>query len=76
MPITMEALPQLQFCHDLVKKLLSLDYPYFFFNQNLRSGFPVAKSLKKKKRLTPYRFLHRGPKKAVEYDSDIHFDLT
>ena len=42
----------------------------------IRSGFPVAKSLKKKKRWTPHRFLHRGPKKAVELDSDIHFDLT
>ena len=40
-----------------------------------RSGFPVAKSENKQK-WTPHRFLHRGPKKAVEHDSDIHFDLT
>ena len=45
-------------------------------NKNIRSGFPVAKSLKKKKRWTPHIFLHRGPKKAVEHDSDIHFVLT
>ena len=30
----------------------------------------------KKKTWTPPRFLHRGPKKAVEHDSDIHFDPT
>ena len=29
-----------------------------------------------KKRWTHHSFLHRGPKKAVEHDSDIHFDLT
>ena len=37
---------------------------------------PGCKKLKKKKIWTPHRFLHRGPKKAVEHDSDIHFDLT
>ena len=31
---------------------------------------------KKKKKWTHPRFLHRGPKKAVEQDSDVHFDLT
>ena len=30
----------------------------------------------KKKKWTHPRFLHRGPKKAVEQDSDVHFDLT
>ena len=29
-----------------------------------------------KKKWTHPRFLHRGPKKAVEQDSDVHFDLT
>ena len=29
-----------------------------------------------KKRWTHHSFLHRGPKKAVEHNSDIHFDLT
>ena len=42
---------------------------------SIRSGVPLAKSLKKKKWTHP-RFLHRRPKKAVEQDSDIHFDLT
>ena len=38
---------------------------------------PSCKKLKEnKKKWTPHRFLHRGPKKAVEHDSDIHFDLT
>ena len=38
---------------------------------------PGCKKLKEnKKKWTPHRFLHRGPKKAVEHDSDIHFDLT
>ena len=40
-----------------------------------RPGFPLAKFLNKKKWSHP-RFLHRGPKKAVEQDSDVHFDLT
>ena len=29
-----------------------------------------------KKKWTHPRFLHREPKKAVEQDSDVHFDLT
>ena len=29
-----------------------------------------------KKKWTHPRFLHRGPKKAVEQDSDVLFDLT
>ena len=41
---------------------------------------PVRENLNskgfEKKTWTPPRFLHRGPKKAVEHDSDIHFDLT
>ena len=38
---------------------------------------PACKKLKKKKKKwTHPRFLHRRPKKAVEQDSDIHFDLT
>ena len=44
------------------------------------SGFQLEKisilRVLKKKTWTPPRFLHRGPKKAVEHDSDIHFDLT
>ena len=49
------------------------------------TGFPRSglRSMKisilkvlKKKRWTHHSFLHRGPKKAVEHDSDIHFDLT
>ena len=36
----------------------------------------LQNSLKKKKKWTHPRFLHRGPKKAVEQDSDVHFDLT
>ena len=34
------------------------------------------KGFEKKKRWIHHSFLHRGPKKAVEHDSDIHFDLT
>ena len=34
------------------------------------------KGYEKKKKWTHPRFLHRGPKKAVEQDSDVHFDLT
>ena len=45
-----------------------------------RSGIRLEKisilRVLKKKTWTPPRFLHRGPKKAVEHDSDIHFDLT
>ena len=41
---------------------------------------PVKENLNfkgfEKKRWTHHSFLHRGPKKAVEHDSDIHFDLT
>ena len=41
---------------------------------------PVRENLNfkgfEKKKWTPLRFLHRGPKKAVEHDSDVHFDLT
>ena len=29
-----------------------------------------------KKKWTHPRFLHRGPKKAVEQDSDVHFGLS
>ena len=36
--------------------------------------FSLSKFFKKK--WTHPRFLHRGPKKAVEQDSDVHFDLT
>ena len=45
---------------------------------NLYPGrIPTCKILKKKKKKwTHPRFLHRGPKKAVEQDSDVHFDLT
>ena len=41
---------------------------------------PVRENLNfkgfEKKTWTPLRFFHRGPNKAVEHDSDIHFDLT
>ena len=49
-------------------------------NASDRSGIRLEKisilRVLKKKTWTPPRFLHRGPKKAVEHDSDIHFDLT
>ena len=45
-----------------------------------RSGFWLEKisilRVLKKKTWTPPRFFHRGPKKGVEHNSDIHFDLT
>ena len=50
------------------------------FGLNLAVRDPVRENLNfkgfEKKTWTPPRFLHRGPKKAVEHDSDIHFDLT
>ena len=50
------------------------------FSIHKRSGFWLEKisilRVLKKKRWTHHSFLHRGPKKAVEHDSDIHFDLT
>ena len=36
----------------------------------------LQKSQLKKKRWTHHRFLHRGPKKAVEQEYDVHFDQT
>ena len=36
----------------------------------------LQKAQVKKKKWTPPRFLYRGPKKAVEQESDIHFVLT
>ena len=58
-------------------KIHHLSQKQMFFS---RSGIRLEKisilRVLKKKKWTPPRFLHRGPKKAVEHDSDIHFDLT
>ena len=47
-----------------------------FEKKRKRPEVSLAKFFKKKKKWTHPRFLHRGPKKAVEQDSDVHFDLT
>ena len=80
------------FFSKMVKKWFYLKNDSFFvscanFNQKrvvswaLRSGLPfkkisILRVMKKKKMDTSQFFMHRGPKKAVEHDSDIHFDLT
>ena len=51
--------------------------PKWEYKKTVAVRIPGCKKLKEnKKKWTPHRFLHRGPKKAVEHDSDIHFDLT
>ena len=60
-----------------VKFLISVVGTVLHTSKNITVRIPGCKKLKEnKKKWTPHRFLHRGPKKAVEHDSDIHFDLA
>ena len=53
---------------------------WYIVKSSSRPGISMEKisilRVMKKKKWTHPRFLHRGPKKAVEQDSDVHFDLT
>ena len=70
---------------EIVRSVFICCFNNHFFSLNwiersILSGIRLEKisilRVLKKKIWTPPRFLHRGPKKAVEHDSDIHFDLT